>query len=480
MSSIKKNFFYQSIYQILVIILPLITAPYIARTLGSENTGIYSYTNSIAYYFVMFAMLGLEQYGNRCIAQARDDKNTLDKTFSELVTVHLFVSIIFFSLYIVYALFLSGDYRIYTLIQGLYVLSAVFDISWFYFGIEKFKITVTRNIIIKILTVILIFALVRNGADLWKYCMIMSGSYLVNAFILWKFLPNYVDWKILSKKECLKHIKPLLLLFVAVVAAHVYRMIDKVMLGWFNEMADLGCYEYADKIIRIPLSLITALGTVMLSRMSNLYANKDTDKASKIMDSSSLFVVFMSFALAFGLAAISPEFLIIFLGKGYSESVILVELLAVTIPLVAWNNFVRTQILIPLGEDKIYTIAVSCGAIVNVIANSFLIYFFSARGAAIATILSYVIVLVIQSVPLVKTTRVQRYAKHAPAFLLIGGCMYIVVRIIGKSMGVSIITVVCEIIGGASVYCLLSLAYFMLVKKEMVIAIFESIRRRIK
>lgn len=464
MSSVKKNFIYQSIYQILIIILPFITAPYISRVLGKENVGIYSYTNTIAYYFVVFAMLGFEQYGNRCIARVRDNSDQLNTTFSELIVIHLLSSILITSLYFIYVFFFSGEYRFIALLQGMYVLSAVFDINWFYFGIEKFKLTVTRNILLKIFTVICIFLFVHNETDLWKYCAIMSGNYLLNSIVLWRFIPKYVQFKKIKFSNCLKHLKPLIVLFVAVIAAHIYRMIDKTMLGWFGKISDLGCYEYADKIIRIPLSFITALGTVMLSRMSNLFAKKKDKKASKMLASSALFVILMSMGMCFGIAAISPEFVILFLGIDYEESIILVQLLAITIPFVAWNNYVRTQLLIPLGMDKIYTKAVTAGAIINVIINIILINSFSAKGAAIATIVSYIVVMLIQTGALLKKERIHKYLVDVPAFLFNGIIMYFCVRYIGNRMGRSVLTVLFEVIVGGSIYCILSLVYIFLKK----------------
>ena len=88
-TSIKKNFIYQMIYQILIIILPFVTSPYIARTIGAEGLGTYSYSYSIAYYFVLFSMLGLANYGNRAVAQCRDNQKNLNETFSNIVTLHI-------------------------------------------------------------------------------------------------------------------------------------------------------------------------------------------------------------------------------------------------------------------------------------------------------------------------------------------------------------------------------------------------------
>lgn len=452
MSTVKKNFAYQSVYQILTMILPLVTAPYIARVLGAENVGIYSYTYIVANYFVVFAMLGLEQYGNRSIAQVRDNPEKKDKVFSELISLHLIISIIVVIVYLIYTLLCTTQYKTIMLLQGFYVLSAVFDVNWFFFGMEKFKLTVTRNIIIKLISVAAMFLFVHNKSDLWIYTLIMAVSVLVSQLVLWKFLFKYVSFTKVTFQEIFSHLKPILLLFVAVIAAHIYRMVDKVMLGWFDQMVDLGCYEYADKIIRIPLGLITALGNVMLSKMSNLAAKKDTAQAQKMLDASALFVIFLSFAMAFGIAGTAPEFAIIFLGEEYAESAVLMIILAITVPMIGWNNFVRTQILIPAQLDKTYTVAVTAGAIVNFVLNVILIYFYSARGAAIATIFSYMVVMLIQMKPLWKTISIKTYFKYARYSFFAGFIMFLIVRMIGRKLGISIITVICEVIVGAIIY----------------------------
>lgn len=460
MSTIKRNFAYQSIYQILTMLLPLITAPYIARVLGAENVGVYSYTYIIANYFVVFAMLGLEQYGNRGIAQVRDCAEEKNRVFSELVSLHLMISVFVALVYFAYVLLCTSPYKAIMLFQGIYVLSAVFDVNWFFFGIEKFKLTVTRNIIIKLISVAMLFLLVRDRNDLWVYTLIMALSTFVSQLVLWRYLFKYVSFCKIELRGIFSHLKPLLILFVAVIAAHIYRMIDKVMLGWFGQMADLGCYEYADKIIRIPLGLITALGNVMLSKMSNLAAHKDIAESERILAGSALFVIFLSVAMAFGIAGIAPEFAVIFLGNEYGETAVLMMILAVTVPMIGWNNFVRTQILIPMQQDKIYTVAVIAGAIVNFSLNVILIYFYRARGAAAATIFSYLTVMLIQMKPLWKTSDVKRYLGYLRYALFEGLVMFAAVRRIGRRMGVSIAAIVVEIITGALIYGLLFLIFW--------------------
>ena len=157
MESVKKNFIYNTIYQILLVILPLITAPYISRTLGANAVGVYSYTNSVAYYFILIAMLGISNYGNRTIASVRDNKEKLNEKFSSIYTLQFILFIIAIISYVVYSLFIASENNMIFLLQTFYVVSGLLDISWLFFGLEQFKLTVFRNVVIKILTVISMF-----------------------------------------------------------------------------------------------------------------------------------------------------------------------------------------------------------------------------------------------------------------------------------------------------------------------------------
>ena len=192
MNSVKKNFTYNIVYQILILIIPLITAPYISRVIGAEGQGIYSYTYSIAQYFVLFAMLGLNNYGNRTIAKIRDDKEKLSKEFWSIYGLQIITTTIMLILYITYIIFWDSSYKLYNTIQLVYVFSAMFDINWFFFGMEKFKLTVIRNTIIKILSACSIFMFVKSKNDLVLYMLIMVGASLISQLSLWTFLRKYI------------------------------------------------------------------------------------------------------------------------------------------------------------------------------------------------------------------------------------------------------------------------------------------------
>lgn len=475
-NKITINFLYQIAYQILTIILPLITTPYISRVLGAEKTGIYSYTFVVANYFLVFAALGIETYGNRIIASARiEGQDKINYIFSSVFFMHAISSIIAIIGYALYIIFFVEEYKIIAVIQSLLVISALFDVNWFFFGVEEFKLTVIRNTIVKILTIFAMFIFVHKGEDLWKYTLIMATGTLISQSCVWMFIPKYVRFVKVSFKDILVHFKPLCILFFAVIATSLYRMIDKLMIGWTGDMNALGTYEYADRIIRMLVTVITALGTVMLPRMSTLYAQQKEDLAKKYLLSTTQFSFVMSFALAFGIASISNEFLVIFLGDGYSSAVDLIKILSISIPIMGWNNLVRTQILMPKYKDLVYTNAVWTGAIIDVILNAILIFTIGVTGAAVSTVIAYLVVGIFQTFPLKNEYNITALLKYSVFPFFSGFIMYLLVRVIGTLMGSSIMTVIIEIFVGGMSYVIMNAFYLKKSKNEIFIRFWNKI-----
>lgn len=478
---ISINFIYQTTYQILLVISPLITAPYIARILGPANNGIFSYTHAIANYFVVFAALGIEAYGNRSIAQARiKGKKELDRTFSSIFLMHFVVAVLVNIIYVIYVLFIASKYKSISLIQGIWVLSSIFDINWLFFGLEEFKLTVTRNIMIKFILIFSVFIFVKTVDDLWKYTLIMVSGTFISNLVLWFFVKKYVNLIKVPMREALIHLRPLFILFLAVIATSIYRMIDKVMLGNIVKIENLGAYEYADKMLRLVVSIITALGTVMLPRMSALYAENNYQLADRYIMGSSQFLFIMAFWLAFGLGGVADEFMPILLGKGYSSSIILIKILSISIPIMGWNNLIRTQILMPKHKDKVYMIAVWAGAIINVIMNYFLIRALGTIGAAISTVIAYGVVCLFQTFPIRKEIKISRHFSHIIFPFISGIIMYFLIRKIGSLFGRSILCVITEIIVGSVVYLVLIFIYLYKSNNEIFTKYYQNLKKFIK
>lgn len=429
MSSIRRNFVYNSLYQLLILIMPLLTTPYVSRVLGAKNVGVYAYSYSIAYFFVLFAMLGVNNYGNRSCAQVRDDRKLLSKTFWSIYFLQAILTIVFASLYIMYAIFISRISFWVSAFQIMYVISAAFDINWFFFSIEEFKLTIARNTFVKTFTMILIFLTIRQANQLWLYTLIMAGGTLLSQLVVWPFLLKYVDFYRPSFREIAAHFLPNLVLFVPAVAVSLYKYMDQVLLGMLSNMTQEGYYSQSVKIIQIPLGFISALSTVMLPKMSNLAAKHQKRESIQLINNSMLFVTFLTAGLSFGLSGIADVFIPLFLGNEFKPAGDLLVGLCISIIFVGWANVIRSQFLIPNKRDKIYLITVCFGAIVNVLTNLIFVRFIGAMGAVIANILAEASVAFSQSYLVRKELPVMSYFVEAIPFLFAGVLMTVLLRL---------------------------------------------------
>lgn len=458
--SVKKNFIYNLIYQILIMILPLVTAPYISRVLGDEQLGTFSYTYSIASYFVVFAILGLNNYGNRAIASIRSDKQKLSQTFWEIFSMQALLSVIVCGVYGIYVFRFSNIDRVLVLLQFGYVVAGGFDINWLFFGLEKFKVTVTRNVIIKIISVIFIFLFVKDSGDLYIYTIIMMGASVASQIVLWPFVKKEIIWVKPTFKGIVKHIKPNLTLFIPVVAVSLYKVMDKIMLGNLSNMSQVAYYEYGEKITTIAVSAITALGTVMLPQMSYLLAKGENEKSQHYIRKSMSFSMLISSAMAFGIAAIADDFAIWFYGEQFAASGNVMKGLSITVIFISCANVIRTQYLIPAKKDKTYIYSVILGAVCNLIINYLLIPHFAAMGAVIGTIAAEFVVMMYQLMAVRKELPIFTYFKEGYMFVIIGVVMFVCVSVVDNVLMINMFSkLLCEIVVGVVVYMTLALLY---------------------
>lgn len=456
MENIKKNISYNVIYQILIIILPLITAPYISRVMGAEALGQYSYSYSIVYYFSLFILLGLNNYGNRTIAQVRGDKNIASRKFCSIYMMQIIVGLLVIILYIVYACSEICKYHEIALLQIIYLVGSAIDINWFFFGLEKFKLTVTRNIIVKVLSVLSIFIFVKKPDDIYIYTIIMSLSNLISQIFLWGFLRKEINIQKVTVKEVVEHIKPNVTLFIPVIAVSLYKVIDKVMLGNMTDIKYVALFENAEKVINIPTSIITAVGTVMLPRMSNLMQNNKEQEAKVFINKSIKLILLIAFPMTAGIMAIGEKFAPIYFGNEFIETGILMKYLSVTIIFIAFANVLRTQYLIPKEKDKVYIISVSVGAIINMITNCLLIPKYNAIGATIGTILAEFSVMFVQSLAVWKELRLRQYIRVFIKYFIFALIMYMVIYPINNLIKNDLYCIILQVILGVLVYGLLT------------------------
>lgn len=461
--SLTRNFAYQTIYQVLVIILPLITSPYLSRVLGVENLGIFAYTSSIISYFILFAMLGTNNYGTREIAICGENRKERSYKFFEIYIFEFFLTIICTIFYLFYIFSSSSENMIITIIQGFSLVASLLDINWLFFGVEDFKTTVTRNILIKIISFCLIILLVKKSSDLWIYTSIMVGSTLTSNAILWCFVSKYIDFFVLkniSMNKVLCHIKGNFILFIPLMAMSVYHVMDKTMLGVLSTYSETGYYYNADKIVSTPVGLINGFCTVMLPRMSNLMNNKQEKKAYEYFSNSIYIIAAFTFAISCGIAAVAPEFTPIFFGKGYNSCIILIILLSPIIPIKGYCYLSRILYLIPSHLEKIYISSVFVGAITNLIINFMLIPKYGAIGACIGTVGAELSSCVWQFLRMNKYISLFSEILKSLIYLLLGILMVIIVRYFSNLLPKTILGLFAEIIVGAFIYILLCIVYW--------------------
>ncbi|WP_439646446.1 flippase [Lacticaseibacillus thailandensis] len=392
---IVKNYLYNVGYQVFILIVPLLTTPYISRVLGSYGVGVNAYTNSVVTYFVLFGSIGVTLYGNRTIAYQRDDFKKRSQSFWE-ITFMRFITII--GAYVAFGIFfmITDRYHEFYFAQSWQILAAALDISWFFMGLEDFGKTVLRNFAVKIISVIMIFTFIKNSSDVNLYILILTLSTLFGNLTLWPYMRKYVrkpDWHNL---HIWQHLRPSLALFVPQIATQIYLVLNKTMLGAMDGVNSSGYYEYSDRIVKLVLAVVTATGTVMLPRMANTFAKKDFKKLNEYLYRSFDFVTLLSVAMAFGTAAVSPKFAPWFMGSQFTVTGKLIPIESIIIVMIAWSNAIGTQYLLPIGKNKEYTISVTGGAIANLILNVPLILWLGVYGAIISTVLSEVVVTLIQ------------------------------------------------------------------------------------
>lgn len=462
--SLKKNYFYNLLYRVVTLVTPLITAPYISRVLGAEGIGQYSYTFSISHYFLIFAVLGVSDYGNRSIAKVRDDEGERNIVFSEIFSLQAILSILMSLFYFSYCHFFAVD-KTLAYMQGLNVVSAMFDITWLLFGLELFSITTIRNVIVKIATVILIIVCVKSKDDVGIYTIIMASATLIGQMSVWPILRRYVRFVRPNFSKVLSHLKPNLILFLPVVANNLLGYFDKIMIGKMSIDAELGCYDNAEKLLSIPNSLVTALGTVMLPRISNSIAKGQKEIVNTMIEKSMLFVVFATSALSFGICAVAKEFVPFFFGQGFDLVIPLLFILSPYIIFVSWANVLKTQVLLPNNKDKTFVVCLIVGASLNVILNYFFIPYLGAMGAALATTISEGVIALSETLFLRKEIETRKYLLQGFPFLIIGLLMYFLIS--RFSINNQIINMILKILVGGLIYLSLSACYIYRFHKDI-------------
>ncbi len=468
--SVKKNFLINSAYQIFQIITPLVTTPYLSRVLGASGMGLYSYTYSIALYFFMFAMLGMSNYGVRAIAAVADDAEKRSSVFCSVYASQLLIALPIFLLYLVYCFVMPQGGLAIALLWGMYVFSASINITWLFFGMEDFAKVTIINFVAKVLELLGIFVLIHGPQDVYVYCGIDSLCFLVISAFTFPFLRRYVHFVRPTWHRIKEHFLPNVRLFVPVIAISLYTTLNSVLLGVMSTMEQTGYFDYSQKMARMPLAVITAMGTVMFPHMSRMFAAGQRKESLDLLEVSMWFMLAGGLAMAFGIVGIAPVFVPVFFGPGYESCVNVMIILAWIVPLICTANVIGGQYLLPLYRDNQYTASVCVGAAVNIALCLLLIERFGALGAAIGAVTAELAVLSVQAILVRRELPLFRYARNSLPFVIFGIIMLLSIRGIEGCLmnvvGVSVVMLVAEIAGGIVVFCALALTYCIITKNR--------------
>ena len=465
--SIKKNIVFQFLYQFIVLVIPLIISPYLTRVLGSENLGEYTYVNSIAYYFVIIANLGIAKYGQRLISSNSDNEEKLRKAFWSLYAIHFIISLIVTFVFLGFCVvFADGNVALYY-IQFFYVASAIFDITWLFYGLENFKSVVIKNAVVKVIECVLIFLLVKNKTDIDAYAWIMSVSILIGYIILLPQAVKSIKPISIGFRDMLPHIRPLIILFVSVLAATLYTVFDKTLLGILSTKSDVAYYEYANKIISIPKQIIGVIGIVMFPRVCKLFYEEKFDEQKEYINVSMLIVAAMSSAFMFGIMALGRKFAVLYFGEEFVSSGDAMIWMAPLIIIIMVGDIIRSEYLVPARKDALYTICISISAFLNIILSIILIPYFGFYGAIVGTTIAELFGLVFQIICINKFYSFKNIVYKLVPFLVAGAAMFLCVKALDVFFPTTILYLLIEILAGGLIYVLLAtIVIILFFKKE--------------
>lgn len=423
-SSIKTNYIYSVIYRIFIMVIPLIVTPHVARVLSVADNGLYAFSTTVALYLTLFGKLGLDHYGSRSIAFYQDDIKKRSQVFFGIYIMQVISSLIAITLYIasIYLFFLE-DHLIYW-IQLIFVGSILFDISWFFYGMEMFKLTTIRSLLSRGIPIALVFVFVKDKDDLPVFTFLMALSFLLEQLFLFPFVFRYVQKVRVSWKSVAEHILPNLKLFYPLLALSVFHWMNKIILGAMVDNDSVAYYTYAEYLINAPKGFVIALGTVMLPKVTAMVAQNQIDACKQTLVQSMKLTGFISCALCFGIAAVSSTFVPLFFGSRYEPTILLtLELAIVMIPM-SITEVAQSLYLIPFKLEHIYIRSVALGAVISVLLNLVLIKYFGASGTVIATLAAEVAVCAYQIIKIRDVYSARQLLDDFGLFILCGLIMF--------------------------------------------------------
>lgn len=472
-SSVSNNIIYNMAFQLFTTFIPVIITPYISRTLGLENNSIYSFVETVVTLIAIFGTIGTFLYGSRKVAYVRDNKYNLSKCTYEIIFLKLILLVPILLLYIIFFC-ITGKYKLYFLISIITIISSSLEITWFFNGLEEFKLITIRNFIIKMCFVISLFLFVKTENDLTNYFWIVVINGFVSNICMYPLLKRYIyPLKEVNKLNVFSHLKESFVLFIPQSANYIYSYSDKIMLGLLTPtLTNVGIYDYAYRIVKMIISLLQSIGYALLSRIANLSSKNDEDGIKKYINLSIKFTLFLSLPMMFGLIGISKVFVPLYLGNEYIETSKVIYYLCPLVLITSLNSVLGVQLLLAVKKDVEYIRCTVLGAVINIALNFALIPKYGIIGACITSLLSEFVVLILETF-------------YSYRFLHLKQIAYSFIRYFGCSIVILIICLIVSMFNVSNIIklvlqvCFSVLFYFLLLyllKDEMFIKITKKVK----
>lgn len=420
------------------IVIPIITIPIVSMALGPAGIGIFNYTNSIAQYFVLVASLGVAMYGNREIALAYNRQEDISKLFWEIVVFKAILTLAVFFIYIAVVSFLPNSNYFY--FQSLTILAVLFDISWFFMGIEDFKLTSVSSLFVQIITFVLILLFIKDSNDVGIYILIQTAGIFVSQVLVWFFIKPYITFKKINLKKSFSHIKGSFEFFIPQVAITLYTNLNKTLLGLFIGASAVGFYTNSLTLNTVFITIITTLDIVLLPHMSGLFAKKNVERIVELMDKTIDLQLFFSLPIMFGMLTVYDKLVPWFFGEKFLFINNVIPFFTPLIVIIPLGMAVSRQYLIPIGKVREYNKSVIIGAGINIISNLILLPTVGFFGVVISNLLAEFFVTAVRVRSFLKSTNFSFNFRRISIYFISALAMMIITRILTNSMQASLIT----------------------------------------
>ena len=451
--SLRRNYIYNASYNLLIIFTPFITTPYLSRVLKADGVGTASFILSVAQNFLLFAGMGIYGYGKREISYNQDDITKRSWIFWNLKTLALINAVLSMAAFLVMTFTYVKDNRHLYLIAAMNIINVFLEVGWLYEGLEEFREMVLKNLIVRISNVIFIITFVRHRSDLHLYMGSQVFFGMAGNFAMWLMLPKYINRPKLRRLRPYHDFGTIWLLFLPSIAAEVYTVLDKIMIGLFTGIAaENGYYEFSLRISRIVLAIIVSQSGVMIPRIGHLFAQNDMEKIKEYTYQSYRFVWFLGVPVCLGLIGIADNFVPWFFGPGYMKVAGLMKITSFLVLAISLGSITGGQYLVPTRRHNLYTLTIVIGAAVNFCLNITFIPKFQSYGAAVASVVAEASIAASQLYILRKELDYRKILSLGVKNCIAGVIMLAAVLFIGRNMAPSVANTFTIIPAGAAIY----------------------------